>query len=72
MEKQTDKYTHAFRHFQGKTNCNYTTTNIHDKQRPNIAKYLLVFQYEITIDAFNIKIKNCTPLKYIVLLMPGY
>ena len=34
MKKQIDKYTRTFRHiYRNKTNCNYTTTTIHHKQR---------------------------------------
>lgn len=57
MEKQIDKYTCTFRFTcKGKTKYNYTTTNIDHVQRPLIPKFSLMFQYEITIDTFNIKI----------------
>ena len=58
MEKQTDKYTCTFRLiYSEKKNCN-AATNIDDKQTRHITKYLLLFQYKTTIDAFNIKTKS--------------
>ena len=59
MEKQIDKYTRTFKHiYTEKANRNYTTTNIQYKQAPHNRKYSLMFQYEATIDAINIKIRN--------------
>ena len=55
-----------------KTNCNLTKANLYHKPRPHFTKYLLMFQYETTIDAFNIKITNVmNPLQEQCTLTPG-
>ena len=60
------KHTGTFKYiYRDKTNCNYNTANINGKQRPQIKKYLLLFQNETTNDDFNIKISN-------ILFTPGY
>ena len=43
-----------------KTNRNFTTGNMHHKQRPRITKYLLMLHYETTTDAGTLG----TPFKY--------
>lgn len=57
MEKEIEKYTRTFRHAyknELQLHCNKYT----HKQKRQITKYLLIFQYQTTIDVLNIKIRN--------------
>ena len=61
MELWRNKLTNTLVHldlFTVKKNCNYAATSIDDKQTRHITKYLLLFQYKTTINAFNIKTKS--------------
>ena len=57
MEKEIEKHTRVFRHtYKNEMQLHYNKYT--NKQKRQITKYLLLFQYQTTIDILNIKIRN--------------